>query len=349
MSSTDRPLLGIALNLAGLVVFAVQDVIIKLLSGEYSAFQIVFIRSLVAFVPIITVIYVTLGMRGFVTRRLPALLLRSVLLFISYTSYYLAVAAMPLVDVVSIVFAAPLFVTALSMPLLKESVGVRRWAGVGMGFVGVLIMVRPTGAMFQVASLLALIAAVTYALSIIITRRVGATESGWTMSFYATCVFAMCSGVGAGLLGALDLEISTHASYAFLVRAWVWPDTAHLGLMVGLGFIAAIGFFCLTQAYRIAPVSIVAPFDYSYFLWAAVLGYLFWGDLPSSSTLVGVTVVVLSGLYILHREVRLARQRRSEKPLQVSIDAHTSDLPRTHTDKPCIFPLSAKTGDPHRP
>lgn len=310
MSSVDRPMLGIALNVIGLAVFAVQDVVIKLLSDEYSAFQIVFTRSLVAFVPTTLVLYITLGSRGFATWQLSALLLRGLLLFVSYTSYYLAVAALPLVDVVSIVFAAPLFVTALSVPLLGEHVGIRRWLGVLAGFGGVLIMVGPSGRIFHPASLLALTAGLTYGLSIIMTRRVGAAESSWTMSFYTVVVFAVLSGLGSLLIHALDLPVGANPSYAFLTRSWILPEMDDMALMVLVGFVASVGFYCLTQAYRVAPVSIVAPFDYSYFVWALLFGYIFWSDLPTLTTWLGVTVVIASGIYILRRELTLQKQAR---------------------------------------
>ena len=303
-------MLGIALNVIGLAVFAVQDVVIKLLSDEYSAFQIVFTRSLVAFVPTTLALYITLGSRGFATWQLPALLLRGLLLFISYTSYYLALAAIPLVDVVSIVFAAPLFVTALSVPLLGEQVDIRRWLGVLAGFGGVLIMVGPSGKILHPASLLALIAAMTYGLSIIMTRRVGGTESSWTMSFYTIVVFAVLSAVGSLIIHAFDLPVGTNASYVFLTRPWVLPANDDMALMVLVGLVASAGFYCLTQAYRVAPVSIVAPFDYSYFIWAMLFGYVFWAELPSKMTVVGVSIVIASGIYILRRELTLQRQAR---------------------------------------
>jgi len=309
-SSVDRPLLGIALNIVGLAVFAVQDVVIKLLSDEYSAFQIVFTRSLVALVPTTMVLYITLGSRGLITWQLPVLLLRGVLLFISYTSYYLAVAALPLVDVVSIVFAAPLFVTALSGPVLGEYVGLRRWVAVLVGFSGVLIMVGPSGRILHPASLLALTAGLTYGLSIIMTRRVGATESSWTMSFYTVVVFAVLSALGSSLIHALDLPVGTNPSYAFLTRPWILPDMDDMALMILVGFVASVGFYCLTQAYRVAPVSIVAPFDYSYFIWALLFGYIFWSDLPTLATWLGVSIVIASGIYILRRELALQKQER---------------------------------------
>lgn len=301
--NSDRPYLGITFNIIGLSVFAVQDVIVKLLSGDYPVFEIVFIRSLVAFVPITIAILLTEGTRGFTTFHFGTLILRGSLMFSSYAFFYLALAALPLAYVVSITFSAPLFVTALSVPLLREKVGTRRWIAVLVGFCGVLIMAGRFDDDFNIAALLALGAALTYALSSILTRRVGASESGWTMAFYTSLVFGIGSSFGVLFSSPENASTATHASYAFLVREWVIPNTFDLMLIALTGIIAATGHFCLAQAYRLAPASTVAPFEYSYFIWAAILGFLVWGEIPTVSTVIGVVIVTLSGIYILRREI----------------------------------------------
>ncbi|MDH3694403.1 MAG: DMT family transporter [Gammaproteobacteria bacterium] len=306
--NTDRPHWGIAFNMIGLSIFAVQDVIVKLLSGDYPVFQIVFIRSIVAFVPVIIAIMLTEGSRGFTTFHFGTLILRGSLMFSSYAFFYLALAALPLAYVVSITFSAPLFVTALSVPLLRENVDSRRWIAVLVGFCGVLVMAGRFEGEFNVAVLLALGAALTYALSSILTRRVGASESGWTISFYATLVFGIGSSFGILFSSPENVSTATHASYAFLVREWILPNPVDFMLMALTGFIAATGHFCLAQAYRLAPASTVAPFEYSYFIWAAILGFLIWGEVPTIATIIGVIIVTLSGLYILRREMKQREQ-----------------------------------------
>ncbi len=302
--ATDRPHWGIAFNMIGLAIFAAQDVIVKLLSGDYPVFEIVFIRSMVAFVPITIAIMLTEGTRGFTTFNFGILILRGGLMFSSYAFFYLALAALPLAYVVSITFSAPLFVTALSVPLLDEQVDTRRWVAVLIGFCGVLIMAGRFGGDFNVAALLALGAAITYALSSILTRRVGASESGWTLAFYTTLVFGIGSSFGVLFSSPENASTATHASHAFLIREWILPNPLDFVLMALTGFIAATGHFCLAQAYRLAPASTVAPFEYSYFIWAAILGFLVWGEIPTVTTIIGVVVVTLSGLYILRREVK---------------------------------------------
>ncbi len=298
----DRPYWGIGFNLIGLAVFALQDVIVKLLSGDYPVFEIVFIRSLVSFVPITIAIMVFEGTRGFTTFHFGTLILRGICMFTSYVSYYLALAEVSIAYAVSITFSAPLFVTALSVPLLKEKVEFRRWLAVLAGFGGVLFMVGRFHGEFNIAALLALGAAITYAISSILTRRVGSLESGWTMSFYAALVFGIGSSFGILLSNPGGVTEPEHASYAFLVREWIMPGSLDFALIALTGLIAAIGHFCLAQAYRLAPASTVAPFEYSYFVWAVVLGFFVWGDIPTSTTIIGVVIVTLSGLYILRRE-----------------------------------------------
>lgn len=299
--------MGIACVLGALSVFAAQDVIVKLLSGDYAVFQIVFIRSIVAIVLLGTALHAASGMRGFRTRHPGLLILRASLMFSSYMCYYLAIASLPLADAVSITFSAPLFLTALSVPLLGERVGMHRWLAVLTGFAGVLVMFRPTSGALDMAALLALAAALAYALSSIVTRYIGTRESGLGMAFYAQLVFAVGAIGGSTAIGMLNLSAGSHPSYQFLIRDWAMPTTSDFTFMVATGFIAAIGHTLLAQAFRLAPASTIAPFDYAYFIWAVLFGYLFWGEIPSVAILAGAGIVVASGLYIVRREFVLGK------------------------------------------
>ena len=299
------PLRGIAYLVFGLILFSVQDLIVKLLSGGYPAHEIVFIRSVVAMLPILVIVHIEGGFARLRTARAPILILRGLCGFVCFTLYYLAIAALPLADAVTLYYACPLFVTALSGPVLGESVGLRRWAAVLVGFAGVVVMVGPTGGGFDPAMLLAVAAACVYAGMIMMTRRYAKSASGSTMSFYAMLTFVCASGLSGLLIGDGRFSAGsegTHASLAFLLRAWIWPDGFDLLLLAACGLIAGVGFYCLSQAYRIGPASVVSPFEYSSLPWAVLWGFLFWSDLPGPATVVGVALVVGSGLYIIHRE-----------------------------------------------
>ena len=304
----DSSAKGVTYLLAGIALFSVQDVVIKSLSGVYTVHEIVFVRSLIAIWFILLIVRHEGGASHLRTRRPLAHLARSFALFVAYTTFYLGLAAMPLADVVAIAFASPLFLTALSMPLLGEPVGRRRWSAVVVGFVGVLIMLRPGSGVLDPVALLPLVSAFAYACAAIITRRLAASESGSTMALYTTLFYIVATGLIGVVVGDGSFAGSEHASLAFLLRPWGMPSGIDWALFVMLGFIAAFGFYCLSQAYRVAQPSAVAPFEYSALIWAVLWGWLFWGDLPDAYIVGGIVLVVGSGLYVLHREAMRGRR-----------------------------------------
>jgi len=311
----DRPAAGIALCVFGLFLFAVQDIAIKWLSGDYSVLQIVFIRGVVA-VPLVLIAVRVIGGRLRLRGGRPGLLItRGSLGFLSYLSYYMAIAALPLVEVVTIVFVAPVLVTVMSAVVLKERVGARRWGALAVGFGALVIVVGPSGDFRHFATILALLAAFTYACQNLLTRVIGDSEEPWTVILYA--MFAFIGGsVAASILVALfapvflasgaGAAIADNASLQFLLRAWVLPPPADGALMLFLGLNTALAFYCMARAYRETPVSVVAPFEYTYIIWAVVFGYLIWGEVPKSSSVIGVALLIASGFYIFRRELKLS-------------------------------------------
>jgi drug/metabolite transporter (DMT)-like permease len=308
----DAPLRGIGFILVGASVFPIQDVVIKGLSGDYPVLEIVFVRSLV-----------TLGLVGWLVwweRDSAAVAIqrpwlhagRGLLGLLSFTTYYMAIAALPLATVAAVAFAAPLFVTALSALMLGEPVDGRRWGAVVVGFVGVLVVLRPGAAAFEPAALLALLSAVFYAFSQTLTRQLGATHSGAVIVLTASLVATVVAGASGLVAGGGGSDAGLHPSLAFLVRGWVLPPWGALGRMVLCGIVAGVGMYCLTQAYRVAPGSTVAPFEYIMIGWAVLWGYVFWGDVPGASTVIGVATTVGAGVYVLHHQAVSHRERRRE-------------------------------------
>lgn len=305
-SPEPRPLAGILTLVFGLFAFTVQDLVIKSFSDTYSVVQIVLLRAAVAVPIMATMVYLTAGIRGFVPHRPALLIAKGLLGYLSYLTYYMAVAELPLAQVVGIVFTAPVIVTSLSAVVLKEHVGVRRWSAVVIGFMATLVIVNPSGDYLNVAALLALFAAITYAGLTLLTVYVSPANTGWTISMYSMLTFFLASVVTSVFTTLHGPDESIHASFAFLFREWVWPPLSDLSLMLALGVIASIGFFCLVKAYSIAPMSVVAPFEYTYIIWAILFGYLIWGEVPTASTLVGAGVLILASLYVLYRERQVA-------------------------------------------
>ncbi len=308
-SPSDRPVTGISLCVFGLFLFSLQDIIIKSFSDTYSVLQIVFIRCIVAMVPILIAIALTSGRRGLLAHKPKLLLLKGFSGFLSYLAYYMAMAALPLAEVVTIVFAAPVFVTVLSSILLKEQVGARRWTAVFVGFLAIIIMVGPQGDFVHLATLLALLAALCYACSILITRLIGPHDRPLTVTLYTTLTFLIGSGIASVLAFSIGAAVGTeNPSLQFLLRPWVVPAIGDCLLMVFLGVNAAAGFYCLIKAYWVAPASTVAPFEFTYILWAVMFGYLIWHEVPRQATFPGVVLLIASSFYIFRRELVQNRQ-----------------------------------------
>jgi drug/metabolite transporter (DMT)-like permease len=198
---------------------------------------------------------------------------------------------MKLVDAIAITFAAPIFISALSVLLLKEPVGLHRWGAIGVGFCGVLIILRPGLGVFQWVALVVLGSVLAYALLMITTRAFKSTESTASLMLYPQ--------LGMSFTGIF---------YAPLF--WVTPSLGDLGLFALAGLFGSVGVMCLTHAFRLAPVAVVSPFEYSALIWATLLGFLLWGELPDSYTLAGAGIVISSGLYIIYREtIKIGRAR----------------------------------------
>ena len=292
-----------------LFLFSLQDIIIKYFSDQYSVLQIVFIRGAVAVCLMWLLARLGSGLNQLRSQRPLLALTRGFLGFCSYTTYYLAVASLPLAEVVAIVFTAPLFVTAMSALLLREKVGLRRWSAVLAGFVGVLIIVGPAGKFASLAVILAFIASITYASHTIITRFLGSHDTPLSIAFNALMVFTIASALlSLTMMGGFISITSTHPSLVFFARDWVVPETVDLCLMIFLGLNGAVAFYCMSKAYCVAPASTIAPFEFTYVIWAVVFGYLIWSEIPRTTTLVGLLILIGSSIYIWDRERKMQRR-----------------------------------------
>jgi drug/metabolite transporter (DMT)-like permease len=283
--------LGIAYRLSAMLCVACLSATVKW-AGLHGVpvFEIVFFRNAFAFVPVGLYIWRTSGVSVLKTQRPFGHLHRSVVGLIGMTCSFFALQHLPLTAATAFTFAAPLFMTALSALMLREPVGRHRWGAVVVGFIGVLIMVRPEPGHMNLTGVgFAITAALGSALAMVQIRQIAVTEKGPTIVFYFTL---------AGTVLGLAVSLFN----------WVTPDPLTLGVLILGGLIGGVGQLFLTEAIRVAPVGVVAPFDYSQLIWATILGFFIWGELPRLTTLTGAAVVAASGLYILHRE--LVRFRR---------------------------------------
>ncbi|MEM7075480.1 MAG: DMT family transporter [Pseudomonadota bacterium] len=297
----SRPIVGILYLMLASTVFPIQDVIIKSLSDTFAVHQIVFLRGVFALPLVALIAHFDGGLLPFRIGPLFLQITRITSAFLSYIFYYMALATLGMAETAAITFSTPMFVTVLAVFFLGERIGVFRWFAVAFGLAGVLVIVRPGGNVLEPAAVLALLAAVTYAMSLILTRKIGSRAKGGSMTLFTLIVFVIYGGT-LGLIFSNVENASPHPSVAFLYRAWIWPEPWHWLVFMGLGCIAAIGFFSLVQAYRLAEASVVTPFEYTYLPWAILWGYVMFGALPDLNTWIGLTMIVSAGLLIVFRE-----------------------------------------------
>ena len=286
----QRAALGIAYRVAAMACMAVMAALVKWNGGRgIPVFEIIFFRNAFAFVPLGLYIWRTTGFSVLKTQRPVGHLTRSAIGLCAMVCGFSALQHLPLTEATAFNFASPLFMTALSALLLGEVVGRHRWGAVVVGFIGVLIMVRPEPGHLNVVGVsLALGGAVAAAGAMVAIRQIAATEKGATIVFYFTLAGTVLGAVGSAF-------------------HWVTPDPLTLAMLILAGLLGGVGQLLLTEALRVAPVGVVAPFDYTQLIWATAIGFLVWGELPHPATIVGALVVAASGVYILHREMRRFR------------------------------------------
>jgi drug/metabolite transporter (DMT)-like permease len=220
------------------------------------------------------------------TRNIKLQILRSILLVASTLTFWLALMFLPLADCTVILFVSPLLVTMLAAPLLGERVDRHRWAAVILGFVGMMVVMRPGFTIFDWVSILPLITAFFYAGVQISTRILGRTEGALT-----TLLYSSAGGVIICTIGVLFF--------------WVTPSIEQWLVLGLMGFLGALGHYLMIKAYKIAPASLLVPFDYTTLIWATILGFAVFGDLPDTWTVLGAIIIMSSGLYLIRRESRL--------------------------------------------
>lgn len=274
---------AIGLAILSYVSFSTADALIKAASAGYSVFQVAATLAVFALLPVAALAYGQGGARALLPNRWPLVLLRGVLTAACGLAAWGAFSLLPLADGYAILFGAPMLVTALSALILRESVGWRRWAATGVGFLGVLIMIRPDFAGLGPGHALAALAAVLGALSFVVLKRIGPGE---TSASILLAVFA-CIFLAAAPLA---------------VTRFVVPAPADLATMALAGLLMGAGQAGLVLATREAPAVVVAPFQYTQMIWAVLFGLVFFGDQPQANLFVGMAVVVASGLYTIWRE-----------------------------------------------
>lgn len=304
MTKTNSNIKGIIFLVLAALVISIQNIAIKWIGGDYSALEIVAFRSLVA-LPATLIFYRYEGQRGLPkTQNLKLQYFRGLLLFLSYTTFMMGLAALPLADIEAIRFSAPLMITLLSVFMLGEKVGPRRWVALMVGFLGVLLIVKPGSANFNLGSVFILLSVLFYALMVILTRKLKSNDSSATMSYFSSQVYLLLALLLAPLPFIVGELSNPHPSIAFVLRAWSMPSLVDFLIMSGLGLIWAVWMYLMSRAYSLAEASVVAPFEYVSLPINIMWGFLIWGDIPTWVTIAGALLTLSSGLYVLYREQR---------------------------------------------
>jgi drug/metabolite transporter (DMT)-like permease len=287
---SHAPARAALLLMIAMLLFAAQDVALKWLTSGYGVPQVIFFGRFLA-VPLALVLAWRNGGLGQLMSRRPG----GHLLRIGFTAgdmlmFTTSISMMPLADTVTIGFAAPLIMTVLSILFLREKVGIRRWSAVGIGFVGVLIVMQPSGAGYGLGAMLALGSAASFAMVLILTRALTNTDSIPCMIFWNSMGMAILMGV-------------------LMVPDWRTPTGDDIWIFAVNALTGAIGQLLLTESFRHGEVSFLAPIQYTSLLWAAIFGFLFFADVPTPTLLLGAGIIIGSALYIIEREARLGRSR----------------------------------------
>jgi drug/metabolite transporter (DMT)-like permease len=281
---------GIGLMAGGIFLFAVNDALGKWLVATYSVGQLLLIRSLAALALLAPFIRRDAATFAAAPRRgLQAL--RAALATIEVACFYWAVAYLPLADVMTYYLAGPIFVTAIAGAALGEPIGWRRWAAVLVGFLGVIVCLRPGTATLTWPALIALAGSFTFSLSMIATRYLRGTSD---------TVLVTTQTVGALAFGLVAAPF-----------AWVAPSARDAALLALLGIVAMIAHVCVNRSLKLAPASVVVPYQYTTIIWAVLFGYLVFGDVPDWWMIAGAAIIIGAGLFIYLREQRLARREPS--------------------------------------
>ena len=275
---------SIFVMLAAVALFAMMDAGLKALSERYPPFQVATLRGAASLPLVLAWSLATVGWKPLLRVRWPLHVLRGIIGIAMMASFVYALKRMPLSTAYTIFFVAPLLITAMSVPFLRERVGSRRWTAIGIGLLGVLVVLRPTGeGMISVAGLAVLLAAFGYAVSAITVRVLARSDSNQAMVVWLLALMAS----GAGVLA--------------------WPEWRPIGhgdlwLIVGVGLVGALGQYAITHAFRHGEASLLAPLEYTALVWGVLLDAFVWGVLPDSATWIGAAIIVASGLYLIRRE-----------------------------------------------
>lgn len=290
-SDATRLLAGIGVTMLGVLVFAISNALAKWLTAGYPVGEILFARSVV--VPLILAFFITRddlrAMRA--GGRFWLHFWRATLSAVEVVCFYWAIVELPLAGGTTIYLAAPIYVTAMSAIFLREDVGWRRWLAVLAGFGGVVVALQPSGLSFTIYAAVSVAGSVMYAISLVMTRRLRGTPTALLVTVQVVPLLLITA------VSAWPVDQPTS-----LVGGWIMPGWRDGAILVLVGVLSMVGYLCINRGLQMAPASVITPFNYVSIVWATILGYVVFHEIPTQAMLVGATIICVAGLYIVLRE-----------------------------------------------
>ncbi len=275
---------GVAFMLMAVFFFSLMDSMIKLLSAHYSAVQVSFLRGAASLPFVLLWIFYQADISVLKTNKFKWHVIRGAMSVLFLVGIVTGLRELTIANAYTIFFSAPILVAVLSIFFLNETIGKHRWLAIILGLVGVIVALNPTsGGWLSLGTAACLFGVIGYSFTVIIIKKMSATETTFAMVFY----FLISLTIGSGLIALLD---------------WQPLRVEHFGLILGLGITGAVGQYFITEAFKLAPASVIAPLDYSSLIWGALLGYIIWDELPQITVWIGAAIIIASGLYLMYRE-----------------------------------------------
>ena len=295
-TNKDQAQLAMILMVLGMLILPGIDAIAKFLAETISAGQAAFARFIVQSLLMLGVLIAVRGQLR--SKQLVLHAIRGLMLALATVFFFTAIKYLPLADAIAIFFVEPLLVTLMAAIFLNESIGWRRLSAILFGFAGAMLVIQPNFERFGWAAALPLATALTFAIYLLVTRSASQREEPETMQLYTGIFGALVTGIILLLFSPLSIESLT----------LVYPTAIEWLMLIGLGVVATLGHLLVVHAFKRAPVAVLAPFQYIEIISATLFGYLFFQDFPDSLTLLGIVVIISSGLYVFYRERKLAQQ-----------------------------------------
>ena len=316
MSKKNNNPRGIILILIAMMVFSVQDGIMKHIFNFVSLYEVYLIRTLVSFALILIFLKIKKEKIVFKSQYPLLTFCRVILFFFGFSSFYISLTVLPLGFATALFFVTPFLITIFAHFFLNEAIGIRRWSAVVVGFIGVYITLNPDFNNFNYLSLLPILCAFCYSLSMIIIKKTSEKDSVYTQTFTFYFGAIIFSTIFYFLIGDGQYNTSDHPASQFIFREWFVDLESSILFMATTGLTATVAFLLLFTAYSIASPAVVSPFEYSILLWSPLIGWIYFNEIPSLNTVIGILIIVSSGIYIFMREKAQEQLIATEKPLR---------------------------------